>query len=120
MKKPTLALLAVALFLPCSSLAQHSSKAAESTPSAQTASKDSHKALTLTGQASADGKTLVADNDDIWTVTNPSVLAGHEGQYVSVRCQANPDKKEIHLFTVKAALRDAKYVAKSSDAAFRR
>ena len=119
MKKPTFVLLAAALFLPCSSLGQHSSKAAESTPPAQTP-KDSHKAVTLTGQASADGKTLVADNDDIWTVTNPNVLAGHEGQYVSVRCQANPDKKELHLFTVKAAARDAKYVAKSSDAAFRR
>jgi hypothetical protein len=67
-----------------------------------------------------DGKILVTDDDDIWKVTNPNVLAGHEGQYVSVRCQANPDKKELHLFTVKAAARDAKYVTKSSDAAFRR
>ena len=118
MRKATLVLLGAAMFLPCSSLAQHSSKAAESTP--QTTSKASHKAVTLTGQASADGKTLLADNDDIWMVKNPSVLAGLEGKYVSVRCQADPDKKEVHLFTAKATVREAKYAAKTSDAAFRR
>ena len=120
MKKTTLVLLAAAMFLPYSSLAQHSSKAAESTSSAQTTSKSGHKAVTLTGQASADGKTLLGDNDDIWMVKNPGVLAGLEGQYVSVRCQADPDKKEVHLFTAKAAVREAKYAAKASDAAFRR
>lgn len=119
MNKPTLVLLAAAMFLPCSSLAQHSSKAAESTPG-QSASKASHKAITLTGQASADGKSLVADNDDIWTVTNPSVLAGFEGQYLIVRCKADADKKELHVLAAKATVKDAKYVSKSGDAAFRR
>jgi hypothetical protein len=117
MKKPTFVLLAAAMFLPCASLAQHSSKAAESTPPAQASSR---KAVTLTGQASADGKTLLADNDDIWTVKNPGVLAGLEGQYVSLRCQVNADKKELQLFTAKAAVREAKYTKKTSDAAFRR
>lgn len=120
MKKPTFVLLAFALFLPATSLAQHSSKAAESKPLGSTAQRASAKAVTLSGQASADGKTLVTDDDDIWTVTNPNVLAGHERQYVSVRCQADPDKKELHLFSVKVAAREAKYVVNRGDSAFRR
>jgi hypothetical protein len=120
MKKPTLVLLAVVLFQPAPSLAQHSSKAAESKATASSPQKASAKAVTLSGQASADGKTLLTDDDDIWIVTNPNVLAGHEGQYVSVRCQADPDKKELHLFSAKAAVREAKYVTNRGDSAFRR
>jgi hypothetical protein len=120
MKKLTFVLLAAALFLPTASLAQHSSKAAESKASAASSQKSSAKAVTIFGEASADGKALLTDDDEIWTVTNPNVLAGHEGQYVSVRCQADPDKHEIHLFSAKAAVREAKYVTKRSDSAFRR
>jgi hypothetical protein len=108
------------LFLPATSLAQHSSKAAESKPTGQKAQRVSPKAVTLSGQASADGKTLVTDDDDIWTLTNPNVLAGLEGQYVSVRCQADPDKKEIHVFSSKGTVRNARYAANRGDAAFRR
>jgi hypothetical protein len=120
MKKLTFVLLVAALSLPAASLAQHSSKAAESKTTASSAQKGSIKAVTLTGEASADGNAVLTDNDEIWTVTNPSVLAGHEGQYVSVRCQADRDKHEIHLFSVRVAARDAKYVTRSSDSAFRR
>jgi hypothetical protein len=120
LKKPTYVLLAIALFLPATSLAQHSSKAAEAKPTRQKPLTISPKAVTLSGQASADGKTLLTDDDDIWVVTNPNVLAGHEEQYVSVRCQAEAGKKELHVFSVKAAIREAKYVANRGDSAFRR
>ena len=120
MKKLAFTLLAVVLFLPATLLAQHSSEAAESSPTGSKSQKVSQKAVTLSGQASADGKTLVTDDDDIWMVTNPEVLAGHQGQYISVRCQADADKKELHLFSVKVAAREAKYVANRGDSAFRR
>jgi len=120
MKKLTFVLFVAALFLPAASLAQHSSKAAESKASATSPQKAPAKAVTISGEASADGKVLLTDEDEIWMVTNPNVLAGHEGQYVSVRCQADPDKHEIHVFSAKAAARGAKYVVKNSDSAFRR
>jgi LysM repeat protein len=120
MKKPTSLLLAVALFLPATSLAQHSSKAAESKSPGSKSQKAAQKTVTISGQASADGKTLLTDDDDIWVVTNPNVLAGHEGQYLSVRCQADPDKKELHVFSAKVAAREAKYMANRGDSAFRR
>lgn len=120
MKKLTFVLLVAALFVPVASLAQHSSKAAESKAPAASPQKSVAKAVTISGEASADGKALLTDNDEIWTVTNPDVLVGHEAQYVSVRCQADPDKHEIHVFSAKAAAREAKYVVKNSDSAFRR
>jgi hypothetical protein len=78
------------------------------------------KAVTISGQVSDDGKFLVSDDDDIWTVNNPNVLAGHVGQQVRVKCQVVQEKNEIHVFYVRAELRDVKYVPKSGDSAFRR
>jgi hypothetical protein len=120
MKKSIFIPLAVVLLLPSTAPAQHSSKAAESRPSTTDAQKSSKKAVTLLGQVSADGKSFLGDDDNIWVVSNPSVLAGHEGHYVSLRCQVNPDKNEIYVFSAKAAARDAKYSPKTGDAAFRR
>jgi hypothetical protein len=120
MKKSLFAILTLAAFLPASSLAQHSSKAAESKHAVSNTGKASSKAVTISGQISADGKTLVSEADDIWAVSNPGVMQGLEGQQVLVKCQVNPSKNEIHVFWVKAVLRDAKYVANRSDSAFRR
>ena len=119
MKKSLFAVLAIAAFLPATSLAQHSSKAAESRQSDSTAGK-STKAVTFTGQISADGKMLVSENDDTWAVSNPGVLQGLEGQRVLVKCQVNPSKNEIHVFWVKAVLQNTKYTANRGDSAFRR
>jgi hypothetical protein len=120
MKKSLFAVLAIAVFLPAASLAQHSSKAAESKHSDSTAGKSSAKAVTISGQISTDGKTLVSEADDIWAVSNPGVMQGLEGKKVLVKCQVNTAKSEIHVFWVKAVLQDAKYVANRSDSAFRR
>jgi hypothetical protein len=120
MKNPLFAILAVAAFLPVTSLAQHSSKAAESKHSDLTAGKSPTKAVTITGQISADGKTLVSEADDIWAVSNPGVMHGLEGQKVLVKCQTNTSKSEIHVFWVKAVLQNTKYTANRGDSAFRR
>ena len=120
MKKPLFVFLALLVLLPATSLAQHSSKAAESKHSDSTAGKSSAKAVTITGLISADGKSLVSEADDIWAVSNPGVMQGLEGQRVLVKCQVNPSKNEIHVFWVKGALQNAKYAANRSDSAFRR
>jgi hypothetical protein len=120
MKKRLFVLLALAVLLPATSMAQHSSKAAESKLSDSNARKPSTRAVSLSGQVSADGKTLVSDGDDIWTVTNPSVLQGYEAQQVLVKCQVNQAKNEIQVFSVKVRPREVKYVVNRSDSAFRR
>jgi hypothetical protein len=120
MKKRSFVLLSVALLMPITAPAQHSSKAAEAKP---TGSKDSivaRKAVSISGQISMDGKTLVSEDNDIWSVTNPNVLAGHEGQLVSVKCQVYPDKSEIRVLSVKVAKMEVKSASNKSDSAFRR
>jgi hypothetical protein len=120
MRKWVFVLLGLALLMPVIALAQHSSKAAEAKPVRSQASKVSTKAVTLSGQISLDGKTLVSEENDIWSVSNPNVLVGHEGQQVSLKCQVHPGKNEIHVFSVKVALREVKYTSNKSDSAFRR
>lgn len=78
------------------------------------------KAVTISGQLSEDGKTLVGSNDDFWTISNPAVLVGHEGQQITVKCQVSPDKSSIHVFFLKTRVTEAKYVVNHSDSAFRR
>jgi hypothetical protein len=120
MKKWMLVPLAVALFLPAAAAAQDTTKSAAVKQDNLKARKGPTKAVTISGQVSVDGKMLVSDEDDIWTVSNPSVLAGHEGKQVLVRCQVHADKNEIHVFAIKEGLVQAKYVARSGDSAFRR
>jgi hypothetical protein len=118
MKKWSFVLLVVALLMPITAAAQHSSKAAESNPASS--KKASTKAVTLTGQISLDGKTLLSEENDIWNVSNANVLAGHEGQRVSVKCQVSPGKNEIHVFTFKAAPLEVKAASNKADSAFKR
>jgi hypothetical protein len=120
MKKWMLIFLLVAFLMPHTALAQHSSKAAEAKPAGSKASNLSTKAVSISGQVSLDGKTLVSEENDIWSVSNPNVLAGHEGQPVSVKCRVQVDKNEIQIFSVKVALKEVKSVSNRSDSAFRR
>ena len=121
MKRSIFILAGAVVLLPATATAQHSSKASESKPSVTAnTDKSSQKAETLLGQVSADGKKFLSDEDDIWTVSNPEVLSGHAGHYVSLRCSKDSSKNEIYVFSAKAAVRDAKYVSKTGDAAFRR
>lgn len=117
MKKRTILLLALGLLLlPLTASAQHSSKAAETK---QVDSNLSKKATQLAGQISLDGKTLVTEKNEIWTVTNPDVLTGHQGQRVLVKCQVFAGKNEIQVFSLQPA-EDVKSASNRADSAFRR
>jgi hypothetical protein len=120
MKKWSLVLLAVAVLMPIAAAAQHSSKAAEAKPSTATAPVVSRKAVSIAGPISLDGKTLVSEENDIWSVVNPDVLAGHKGQMVLVKCQVFPDKNEIHVLSLKPALVQVKSASNKADSAFKR
>ena len=117
MKKWIPVALVVVLLTPVIALAQHSSKAAEVKPAAP---NSPIKAIALSGQISLDGKTLVSQENDIWTVTNPNVFVGHEGQWVSVKCQLQSAKNMIQVLSLKPALMEVKSAASKSDSAFRR
>ncbi len=103
-------LLAMLLVIPAISLAQANANS----------SSAARKAVTLEGQISNDGKTFVGSNDELWAIANPAVVAGHEGQQVTVKCQLSSDKSSIHVFVLKLALTEAKYVTRHADSAFRR
>ena len=108
-------LAAVYALLPLSAPAQHSSKAAETK---QVDPKLSRKVTLLSGQISLDGKTLITEKNEIWTVTNPDVLAGHQGQQVVVKCQPSAGKNEIQVFSLEPAA--VKVASSRTDSAFRR
>lgn len=118
MKKWMFVLLPIALFFPYTAAAQDPPKAAQ--VNNLKIRKASTKAIAIAGQVSDEGKTLISDEDDIWVVNNPNVLAGHVGQQVKVKCQVFPDKNEIHVFSVKVDLREVRYISRSGDSAFRR
>ena len=122
MKRCTFLLLAVILLLllPNSATAQDTAKPPATKHQDSKALKIPAKAITIPGQVSLDGKTLLSNEDDIWTVSNPEVLTGREGKPVVVRCQVFPDKNEIRIFYVKTEMKEVKYTARKGDSAFRR
>ena len=63
---------------------------------------------------------MIGKNDQPWSVTNPGVLAGHEGQQVKVKCQISPGSHEIFVLSVKMVATQSKYAVNLGDAAFRR
>jgi len=111
-------LLALSFLLyPLAAFPQHSSKAAESR---QADPRVSQKATLIAGQLSLDGKSLISENNDVWTVANPEVLAGYQGRQISLKCQVLAGKKEIHVFSVEPGLRNVKLASNRGDSAFRR
>jgi hypothetical protein len=93
---------------------------------AQTAGKDSYrqqgastKGVNLAGKVSKDGKTLLADDDNVWSVSNAGKLQGFEGRNVTVKCQTDPDKRAIHVLSVVDPSQDH-FPANSKDSAFRK
>jgi hypothetical protein len=120
MKKWMLVLLPIALLIPKIARAQDLPKADDGKKPALTTASVPTKAKTIAGQVSDDGRTLVSDDDDIWAVSNPSVLAKHVGQQVRIKCQILPGKSEIHMFSVKVDPGEVRYVSSHGDSAFRR
>jgi len=89
---------------------------AQEAPTSQ--ARPSAKAVTIAGTVSNDGKTLVSEQDDAWTVSNADVLKGQEGREVTVKCRPDPAKHSIHVFFVKPA--ETRDIANRGDSAFRR
>ena len=122
MKKPMFLSFFLALLVSGAALAQNQGKSDDvnqDNPNTNTRIV-SAKAVTLSGQVSADGKALVSDKDDVWEVRNPHVLAGQEGRQVTVKCQMSPDKNEIRVLSIRLAQGEGKYSARLGDSAFRR
>lgn len=75
--------------------------------------------VVLSGQLSSDGKKLLADDDNEWTVTNADTLKGMEGRYLSVKCRMNPKNGTIRVLSIVEQPAPT-HVANYGDAAFRR
>jgi hypothetical protein len=124
MKKPMFLSLFLALLVSGAARAQDQGKSDDVNQANTNPNTNSRivsaKAVTLSGQVSADGKALVGDKDDVWEVRNPHVLAGREGRLVTVKCQMSPDKNEIRVLSIRLAESEGKYSARLGDSAFRR
>jgi hypothetical protein len=82
--------------------------------------KDSKKAITLTGTVSSDAAILLADKDHkAWKVANPEALTENTGEHVRVTARTAASANEIVIIAVKP-LDDEVLTAKRDDAAFRR
>jgi hypothetical protein len=120
MKNWSVAILPVALLMPIVTVAQHSSKAAEGKPTSSQARIVPRKAVSISGQITLDGKKLLSEENDVWSVINPNVLTGHEGQQVLVKCQVFPEKSEINVLSVKTTPLGVKAASNKTDSAFKR
>ena len=92
---------------------------------AQTAGKDSYRqggtsmtGVDLAGKVSNDGKTLIAEDNNVWNVNNAGKLQGFEGRDVVVRCRMQLDQRAIQVLHVVEP--GQHFPANSKDSAFRR
>jgi hypothetical protein len=109
MKKLVLSLLAIPLLLPVPAAAQNNHSGKSSTA----------KSITISGRVSEDGKLLIGKNSELWLVTNPEALAGHQSQQVKVKCQKVSADQHIQVLSVKTVATQ-RYAVNLGDAAFRR
>lgn len=113
MKRLLLAiLLAAAVLLPASSLAQDAPKPSElSAP---------HKARTAAALVSADGSSFLDTHQGQWLVANPASLSGYQNQRVKVKFRLIPGQNRAQILSVKPLPVYARTSANPSDSAFRR
>jgi hypothetical protein len=78
------------------------------------------KTMTIFGVVSDNGKSIVGKNAHTWSITNPSMLAGHEGHRVKIKCRVYPDSADILVLSVKLTDTQTQYATNPSDSAFRR
>jgi hypothetical protein len=103
------------------SIAQETAKPSAPTSHSVQTQQVSKKVISITGELSDDRNTLFSESDgEVWTVTNPDRLKGHEGQQVILKGRSGPDENTIHVFSVKLVRGETAYTAKSGDSAFRR
>lgn len=110
MKKLVLSFLLVPLLMPGTAFGQ----------SIDQGKSTAHKASTISGKVSQDGKSLTGKKGEPWLVENPEALAGHEGQQVKVKCQISSGSHDIRVVSVKTVATQIKYAVNLGDAAFRR
>ena len=79
----------------------------------------STKWIALSGKVSDDGKSLTADDDNDWHVTNAEVLKGLEGRYITVKCRMDVSRRAIRVLSVEE-FSEKTHGAHLGDAAFRR
>jgi hypothetical protein len=99
----------------CVGWAQQDSRSGAVRP--HTVSLPAH-AVQIAGRVSRDGKLLVSEDQEQWTISNPGALRGQEGHWVTVKCQLSSDQNRIHVFSVAGS--ETSLVARPADAAFRR
>jgi hypothetical protein len=63
----------------------------------------SAKAVKVTGNISADGKSFVDKDGKSWTIQNPDAIKGHEGHHVTLTAHVYADKGEVHVMSLKMA-----------------
>jgi len=62
------------------------------------------KAVKVTGNVGADGKTFVSDKDSkSWAITNPDAVKGHEGHHVTLTAHVDAVKSEVNVVSLKMA-----------------
>jgi hypothetical protein len=76
------------------------------------------KGVDLAGKVSTDGKALIAEDDNIWSVSNADALKGFEGRHVTVKCRMDVAKHAIRVLYVVQPL--VRHSANLNDSAFRR
>lgn len=74
--------------------------------------------VNLAGSVLNDGKTLLADDDNPWSVNNADALKSYAGEHVTVKCRMDPGKRSIRvLYVVEPETRNS---ANLRDSAYRR
>lgn len=117
MNKRTFAAFAIAL-LSTAVVAQQDSRTGAVRLENADSTITAKKAVMLSGRVSNDGKLLVSEDKDQWTVSNPAVISKHAGQFVNVKCQLSADQNSIHVLLVQPVA--AQSASTHNDSAFRR
>jgi hypothetical protein len=73
----------------------------------------------LAGKVSDDGKRLLTDDENKWSVANVDALKGLEGRCITVKCRMDVSKQSIRVLSVEEPS-ETKHAAHLGDAAFRR
>ena len=115
MKKLLFLSFAFALAISLFSLAQDTTKAAQTKPETAKAEKAPAKAVTVAGKVSSDAKTFVDKDNKSWTVTNPEALKSHEGHEVTLKAHVDSAKNEIQVVSVKMAKAGMKETTKKEE-----
>ena len=99
MKTSTMFLLTLVLAMSAAALAQDKSASAKQ----ENVAGASSRPLRVLGKVSTDGKTILTDVDSEWTVSNATVLKGHEGLLVTVKCYVDTAKNQLQVLTIRRA-----------------